>query len=423
VLRGDKVLEKLPESIEAASRYFRAQGDWTLFLGTIFERLKTEVQPKAIQIADIFRYQEWVLQLVMNHYSIQELAELELDEQNITDMRVRRDFFYRVLLDPTIPLDVTPTIEKRLTTLITRYSKSEQAPVLRGALPKKPGTPDPELLLGKIMGSIDDGTSDWKTHLDDLLKVFDGRPATVALAQEAFNGLRKACEDAGPSREEKQTAEDQHGSPIGTKKQQRPSRKALKAGEAKPTSDDPKSARAQPKEPKALAAFIRDGTPEQKRAAISFIASASQPLKKVSFLESVRLLINNIEPGCTDEAIMIDCIEKSLIDVAVLAEVITVVLENGPSRPSLLQVLYLSAVNAPPQRLLLVQKVFVQKLAELMIDPDPETRAKTTSIFAEFHRKIPRDFRRYLKRFAPAQERIVELRADQAAAREKALSR
>jgi hypothetical protein len=47
-----------------------------------------------------------------------------------------------------------------------------------------------------------------------------------------------------------------------------------------------------------------------------------------------------------------------------------------------------------------------------MLHADPDVWRITTRMFAEFQKKISRDFRTFLKRFAPAQAKLVELKAE-----------
>jgi hypothetical protein len=86
-----------------------------------------------------------------------------------------------------------------------------------------------------------------------------------------------------------------------------------------------------------------------------------------------------------------------------------------------LDALVLYVQEAPPQRLLPLQKVFIKKLATLLIHKLPDIRMRTVSIFAEFHRKIPGDFSHSLKKFSPTQARLIELRAEQLAAKQKGI--
>jgi hypothetical protein len=89
---------------------------------------------------------------------------------------------------------------------------------------------------------------------------------------------------------------------------------------------------------------------------------------------------------------------------------------------SIIDALFLYVEEAPPQRLLPIQKAFMRKLAAFMIHDNTDIRRKAVAIFAEFQRKIPRDFSRYLRKIAPAQARLIELRANQAQAKPKAIN-
>jgi hypothetical protein len=218
------------------------EADWRPALGVLFERLKEEMKPLAIRIADIFSYQDWILKLLSDNWPIQELAEgLVLDDP--LQMRIARDFFFRVLPDPTIRLDVTPNVVTLIERLLKRYSKSEQAPVLRSAIHKLFTAEQVTGFLTSVINAINDVNQSWAQKFGPLAENFDSRPTTIALCEERF---------------------------------------------------------------RELVVIIREGTPGQQRDAIAFITAAAPRLRTVSFAPSIAVLIEKVAPGVKNEAAIVD---------------------------------------------------------------------------------------------------------------------
>jgi hypothetical protein len=240
--------------------------------------------------------------------------------------------------------------------LVKRFSKDEHVGVLRAALQRDRQNDDLRASVEAALKAVREGTGEWAKSVEPLVALFDARPASVAVLND---GIEK------------------------------------------------------------LVPVIRDGQPVQQRAAIAFVGVIAPKIRKASFAECVFVMMEMVAPEHPLEKALIDCIAKNMADVNVLAKVITLVLEEGAKRLMFLELLYTAVRESTPQKLALLQKVFAQKLAVLMIDPDTDVRRTTTRLFAEFQRKIPRDFRKSLKRFAPAQARLVELRADIISAQEK----
>jgi hypothetical protein len=107
-------------------------------------------------------------------------------------------------------------------------------------------------------------------------------------------------------------------------------------------------------------------------------------------------------------------------DVTVLAQIIALIDSEPGARIRCLGALFLYLVEAPPQRLLPIQKVIVKKLSPLFIEEDQEIRRLVVRICAESQRKIPTDFAKRLSKLAPTQQRLIVLHAERTATKRRA---
>ena len=57
--------------------------------------------------------------------------------------------------------------------------------------------------------------------------------------------------------------------------------------------------------------------------------------------------------------------------------------------------------------------IIIKKLTPLLSEQDRAIRNLVIAIMAELKRKIPKEFSRHLKRLAPTQQRLIELKAVQ----------
>lgn len=162
--------------------------------------------------------------------------------------------------------------------------------------------------------------------------------------------------------------------------------------------------------------MISKGTDEEKQNAIQFIVCSSSILRKVSFLSSVdpifSLIINQ---NCGFSLDAIECLGKMMSNVKVLAEVIQKIdkeKDNSNSLEILIEAMRIYFTYALPQKMIIASKIVTEKLLPFITSQNSEIRKTVIQIFAEFQRKIPKEFSKILnKKFTPSQKRLIEITA------------
>jgi hypothetical protein len=358
----EPLIKLLVPSIEASVSYFRTRADWQSVLSSLLARFNAELRGQIVELADAFKFQDWILTLIAEHYSLQELAEsLEIDEPQ--QMRIAHEFYYRALPNESFAIDVTDPVRTRVSRLIQRAPKSEASKVLREVLRRSRAPTELQGILATIINAIQNKL-DWQSAVDKLAQSFD--PGQPTVLQTVDRGLE------------------------------------------------------------TLPDMLRTGPLDQKKEVVQFISTAAPKLRKVSFASSIEVLLGILIEPCDWREPIIQCLGKTLGDVKVMAQCIAKLDQADEladdAKISIIDALFLYVEEAPPQRLLPIQKAFMRKLAAFMIHDNTDIRRKAVAIFAEFQRKIPRDFSRYLRKIAPAQARLIELRANQAQAKPKAIN-
>ena len=166
----------------------------------------------------------------------------------------------------------------------------------------------------------------------------------------------------------------------------------------------------------ALPEIINKGNDQQIMSTIYFIIQASNKLKKVSFKTSffplLTFLKNNedhplFQPG-------MDCLGIMMNDMKTLVLSIEILENNKEYEFLIIEAMYIFISQTSPQRVLMTHEVLVQKLQPYIKSDDPRIRRNTIGIFAEFKKKIPKEFNYQLqKHFTSPQKRMIEMRSSE----------
>jgi hypothetical protein len=345
--------ERIVPSIKLSVSYFRTRAEWQTALGALLVRFNSQLREHVVRLVDAFKFQDWVLSIVAEHYSLQELAEgLEVADQ--AQMHVAKDFYCQALPSDSFAIDVTAPVRERVSRLIHRAPKSPASKILREALRKSLDPDELQGILATIISAIET-KGDWRTPLDRLAASFDpGQPTALQTVERRLEPLPE---------------------------------------------------------------MLRTAPLELKKEIVQFITAAAPKLRKVSFQKSTQVLIEILIGECDWREPIIQCLGKALADVSVMAQCLATLDRAAElaheATVSIIDALLVYVEEAPPQRLLPIQKAFVRKLALFMIHERPEVRRKAVAIFAQFQRKIPRDFSHHLKKIAITQARLIQLCAQQ----------
>lgn len=161
--------------------------------------------------------------------------------------------------------------------------------------------------------------------------------------------------------------------------------------------------------------IIKRGTDIQRQICVSLVTLAAPKLKKVSFhtcIEPIVAVLLNEKTGWEQKGI--ECIAKTLCDVRALAVVIELLEQAQDCEHVALHAMLLYFKEAPPQRLLPIQKIIVKKLTPFLSFDDADIRKTAIMILTEFKKKIPKEFSRSMKKLTPTQQRLIELNANKA---------
>lgn len=160
--------------------------------------------------------------------------------------------------------------------------------------------------------------------------------------------------------------------------------------------------------------LVTNGTEEQKQNTIHFITECSYLLKKVSFASSVDPVISIVlDQNCTWAYNAIECLGKMMFNIKVLAIVIQKLDDKDDNNIQILiEAMLVYFIDAQPHKMIAIQKILTEKLLPFISNQNPEIRKTVTQIFAEFQKKVPKEFGKILnKRFTPSQRRLIEITA------------
>ena len=320
---------------------------WKNIIQALIQQFQESFYPYTITLMSIFHFDEWIIELLSNFYSIQQIAESFVTGRR-QKMNDAYNFFVTVYKTQNYQIEVNEKMRNLFGVLIRSNPRNEDTKYLKIALEQS-----------QLGPSVDNITSRLVDHLqknepwDDDLKILE----------ETFDGSKQMA-----SKIERRFGND-------------------------------------------LPQMIAKGTDFQRELAMEFIRDCCTKLKMVSFGRCLQpLLALMLDKNIKNERLAYDCLAKMMSDVKTLAASISILKNEKRCEDIMINAFLAYFTDAPPQRLLPLQNILVPELLPYMGSKDEDIRKKTVLVFAEFKRKIPKEFGRFMnKKFTPTQRRIVEM--------------
>jgi hypothetical protein len=318
-------------------------------------RYADSLRPGFLKLMSAFGFEQWIIRLVAQFCNFQEYVE-GFDPANVQQAHVFEFFTAIVDMEPPA-IERTDRVLVLIQRLIKRFSRTHDVSVLQKAQQDTVPVKDVGSLLQGLVHAVRTGDS-WREKFDSVAAVFDGGGATIKAIEEAFGN--------------------------------------------------------------SFPGLINEGDDTQKRGIIGVVIALIPKLRKVSVASTMEAFAPILIAGewpWTGE--LVEAFAKAMGDVKVMAQIIQLIDSAPAARIRSLSALLMYLTEAPPQRLLPIQKVIVKKLSPLFIDEDQEIRRLAVKICAEFQRKIPTDFAKRLGKLAPTQQRLIVLQAERSAPRRR----
>lgn len=340
---------RIAESIVRAAAIGADRDHWEDDLEAVFERFPKCVKGHEMKLMEAFGFEPWIIEMVGGCSSLQEVAE-GLSFGNGHQLQAGVRFFTAVLQLPKSPIEKNERIQEIIEFLVKKCAKTQNVEVLERAFGENAFPDDIAGLLDVILDSLSSGNGEWRAMVDNLEARYDGSEGSKKHIREQFA--------------------------------------------------------------ESLRDLFEEGPDKKREAIIEFVAACTQKLKGASFLPMADVLMDFLVDG--NEKLhekALDCLSKMLVDVEVMASVINMVNEANEYEMVGLEALLRYFSEAPPPRLLATQKVIRRAISPFLSSKDVAIRKHAVAIFAEFRKKIPKEFRAEMERLTGTQRKLIELSA------------
>lgn len=365
----------LVESVLYSLREIPHFSEWKFDLGALFHHYESIMTPYLIEIMVIFNFSDDIMEFASEKIGIQQYSEMLISDKKSRNADIFK-FFVCVFKSRKYHLSITPPISQFLTSLIKSNSYSKDKKYLENALEKENAT-DVTKILNELLADLLNRNHKWSEILESLSTAnFDDTdgfddPNLPSLSIPSSTSALAAVKFFDEN----------------------------------------------------LPSIIRTGTQQQIDTIIEFLTLAAPKLKGVSFKSSLRPLMDSIlqldskneEDDGNYRNAAIECIAMMMFQKDTLIECLMMLNDRSQDQLRIvLQALYSFVINASPQKIFAVRKIFIEKLHPFLSSDDQDIRRTTISIFAECRRKIPREFLDLMKKnFTATQIRLIELKANQ----------
>ncbi|OHT07938.1 hypothetical protein TRFO_05056 [Tritrichomonas foetus] len=341
--------KRLVSSVIYAAQQIPIMDIWKDTLSILLDQFPEDFAPHVISLMSCFSFNEWIYEQCASIYSAQAIAETLITGRR-QKMSDAFNFFVVAFRTKTHVIDLNDKLKSMIQVLIQSNIRNDETVYLKEAIERAEASPTVDAVLDKLILRLKNNEP-WNNDLNVLAELYDQSPQMITQIETVFN------------------------------------------------DEVPK--------------LISRGTDNQRQDTIEFIIECCGKLRKISFATSVDPIVAVVLDGnCKWEDAAIECLAKMMIDIKALAISIAL-MENGKHCEQIIvEALLIYFTEAPPQRLLPVQKILVSKLLPFLSSETAETRKTVILIFAEFKRKIPKEFGKLLKkRFTPTQRKLIEMSA------------
>ena len=340
---------KIAESVVRAAALVSERDYWEDDLEAVLEKYPKCVRGHEMKLMEAFGFEIWIVEMIGRYVSLQELAE-GMTFGNMHQLQNGVKFFTSVLQIPRAPVEKNDKIQETLELLVKKCAKTQNVEVLERAIGTSAFPASIAGILDVITESLTSGNSEWQGMLETLEARYDGSEGSKTIIREQFA--------------------------------------------------------------ESLRNLFEEGTDKRKEAIIDFVTSAAQRLKGASFIALSETLMDFLvedHPKLHEKAL--DCLSKMLADVEVMANVMNMLKEASEYEAVGLEALCRYFAEAPPPRLLATQKIIRRAIGPFLSSKDVSIRKFAVGIFAEFRKKIPKEFSSQMERLNATQRKLIELSA------------
>lgn len=322
---------------------------WKNDLAILLDHFPNYFAPYAINIMSIFSFDSDVYELLANTYTAQSIAEMFVSGRR-QRMSDAFNFFVVAFKTNTHQIELSEKMKSAIRIIINSNPTNENTQILKAAIEKYESGPTINDLTHRILVELATNEN-YEETLDTLIEYNESTEAVNTIIESKFS------------------------------------------------AEIPK--------------LLSEGTQIQKKNTIQFILNCIGKLKKVSFQTAVEPLIELSLHSSNDLKLSaIESLGRMMQDIRVLASILNFLTSHPPYQPILIEAMQLYFKDAPPNRLITVQTVIVEKLKPFLSGDNSAIRKSVIQIFALFKEKIPKEFSKLMKNeFTPSQKRLIDITA------------